>query len=104
MNEIASAQNPKYRRWLSLLEAKGIKKEGLALISGDKLVREWIAQSRDSIEDLLLPPKAEALDVDLPRQTRLTAPLFKMLDVIGTGTPLAVVRIPQLEVWNPAGA
>lgn len=98
MLEIESAQNPKYRRWLSLLESKGIKKEGLAILSGEKLVRELLEQDPSRVADILVGPKMEH-----PKATyRLASPLFRELDVIGTKAPLAVVRAPSLPAWEPA--
>lgn len=101
MNEISSAHNPKYRRWLSLLEAKGIRKEKCAIVSGEKLVAELLDQAPHIVEEIILPPKGE-LEVDGPRAYRLqTGALFKELDVVGTKYPLAVVRTPDIEEWNP---
>lgn len=99
VHEISSPHNSKYRRWLSLLDAKGIHKEGLALISGSKLVNELCAQQPDWVEEILLPPKAP-LHTGGFRQTRLTAPLFKALDSAGTHLPLAVMRTPQIADWD----
>jgi len=100
MNEISSAQNPKYKRWLSLTESKGIKKEGLALVSGEKLVREYLKESPGTIEEILLPPKAKHIFPTSFRQTGLSSPLFKAVDILGTHSPLLVVRVPTLPIWN----
>lgn len=101
MNEIESKHNPKYKKWLSLLESKGIRKEGLAIVSGEKLLRELISQQPDIIEDILLPPKSE-FSIDDFRTTRLSSPLFKELDVVGTRSPLAVVKTPEVSEWKPS--
>ena len=99
MNEITSAQNPKYRKWLSLLESKGIKKEKRCIVSGEKLVREFIKSWPSLAEDILLPPKGK-FDFGDMRATKLSAPLFKELDVIGTHQPLLVVKVPALAEWD----
>jgi TrmH family RNA methyltransferase len=102
MNEISSSHNPKYRRWLSLLEAKGIRKEKCALVSGEKLVTELLEQAPHIVEDIILTPKA-TLEFEGPRMYRLgTGALFKELDVVGTKYPLAVVRTPEIEIWDPS--
>lgn len=101
MNEITSAQNPKYRRWLSLLESKGIKKEGLALVSGEKLVAEFLKESPEQVQEMLMPPKSTAGTGKIP-STMLSSPLFRELDVIGTHSSLAVVKIKPLPEWKPA--
>lgn len=98
MNEITSSHNPKLRRWLSLHESKGIHKEQRALVSGFKLVKELCAQRPKDVEEIILPPKTEPFDFQF-KHTRLSAPLFRELDVIGTKAPLAIFRIPQIEDW-----
>lgn len=99
MNEITSAQNPKYRKWLSLLESKGIKKEKRCLLSGEKLLREFLSAWPALAEDILLPPKGK-YDFGDFRQTKLSAPLFKELDVVGTHQPLLVAKIPPIPEWE----
>jgi TrmH family RNA methyltransferase len=98
--ELSSAQNAKYKRWLSLLESRGIKKEQRALVSGSKILNEVIVQQPQLIEEILLPPKVEPLAVAFP-QTRLSSPLFRDLDVIRTKSPLAVLRTPEIKPWTP---
>jgi len=100
MNEISSPHNPHFKRWQSLLESKGIKKEGLALVSGEKLILELIQQDPSRIEEILLPPKKDFNGDPKLRTTRLSSPLFNALDVIGTHSPLAVVRIAPLPEWR----
>lgn len=103
MNEITSPHNPKYRRWLSLLESRGIREHARALVSGSKLVPELCHQRPADVEEIVLPPKAEPFDYRF-KHTRLPAPLFKALDVIGTRAPLAIMRAPNLDEWNPNDA
>lgn len=100
MYELSSAQNAKFKRWESLLEAKGIKRESRALVSGLKLVQELLQSMPDRVEDLIYPPKADPLTDDI-RSTRLSSPLFKKLDVLGTHQPLAVVEISPVPEWTP---
>lgn len=98
--EIISSHNANFKRWSSLLEARGIKKESRALVSGKKLVQELTRQMPDRIEEILLPPKGD-LAFKTAKQYRLSGSLFNRLDVIGTGFPIAVVRLPALEEWKP---
>lgn len=99
MNEITSAQNPKYRKWLSLLESKGIKKERLCILSGEKLVNEFIAQAPAAIEEILIGPKHKFSERSF-KVTKLSSPLFNELDVVGTHHPLAVIKAPELPKWD----
>lgn len=101
MSLIESAQNAKFKAWSALLEGRGIKKAGLAIVAGSKLVHEFVTQNPDAAEDLLTTAK-QALPV-LPKHVRvhqLSAPLFKELDVMGTKSPLLVVRTPALAAWK----
>jgi TrmH family RNA methyltransferase len=99
MNEITSAQNPKYRKWLSLLESKGLKKERRCLVSGEKLVREFVHSWPSLVEEILLPAKGK-FDFGETHATKLSAPLFKELDVIGTHQPLLVAKTPEIKEWD----
>jgi len=101
MNEINSRQNVKFKTWLSLTEARGIKKSGLALISGEKLVQEFLRQNPSQAADLIYPPKAR--EIAAPKNVKsysLSAPLFKSLDVLGTHAPLLCVRTPEIAEWK----
>ncbi len=100
IKEIASSHNPNFKRWASLLESKGIRKEGRALLSGEKLVREWLDQRPETVEEILLPMKSE-FTAEGPKLYRLANPIFKELDTIGTKSPLAVVRVPEIAAWDP---
>lgn len=105
MNDITSRQNVKFKTWQTLLEARGIKKAGRALIAGEKLVREFLLQNPEAAEDLIYPPEAKELPAPKTvRSYRLTAALFKVLDVMGTKSPLLCVRTPELKEWKSAPA
>lgn len=101
MSEIASRQNPRFRLWLELLEARGIKKQERVLISGRKLVAEFIAQNDAKIEDVLYSPKIELTSplAQFPNQ-QLSPALFKELDILGTDSPLLVVKKPNIDTWT----
>lgn len=99
MISIESAHNPKFRRWLSLLDGAGIRAEGLALLPGPKVIEEVLRDDPARVREILLPPKTEALAVDVP-QVRLGGDLFRALDVVGTKRPLAVIHAPTLEDWD----
>ncbi len=98
---IESRQNAKFKIWTSLLEAKGIKKNGMSIIAGTKLVEEFLSQSSAAALDLLLPEKfgSPALPSHI-RIHKLGRALFNELDTFGTGTPLLVVRTPELLPWK----
>lgn len=101
---IESQHNPTFRELKKLLTGKGSKKQEKALISGSKQVHEiipefgshclaWISDS-----ERLPPPE------DLPDHAawyRLEPGLFKTLDIIGTNSPLLLVKTPPIPTWDP---
>ena len=99
VKEIASRHNAKFKLWLSLLESRGVKREGLCMVSGHKIISELLKQNAQSVVEFILPPKAAAPAAGHPT-TRITGELFNELDVIGTKTPLAVVRCGTPGKWS----
>lgn len=107
--EVASVQNPKFKVWEKLLDSRGVRRHGLALVSGPKQVRELLREQRAICEAVLLRGMEEP-EADLPADVdffRLRSELFKRLDMFGAGSPLVVVRVPVMEKWQagdwPAG-
>jgi tRNA G18 (ribose-2'-O)-methylase SpoU len=98
MKEITSKHNPKVKLWRSLLEAKGIKREGLCLVSGKKIVAE-LAKRPGLVVEYIVPPKGSPPS-DSALASQLPGELFNELDVSGTKSPLAVVKCPALLKWG----
>lgn len=98
MKEITSKHNPKVKLWRSLLDAKGIKREGLCLVSGRKIVSE-LSKQPGLVVEYIVPPKGSPPSDDIPA-TLLPGELFNELDVSGVRSPLAVVRCPALAKWS----
>ena len=99
--EVASAQNPKFKIWEKLLDSRGVRRYGLALVSGPKQVRELLAECREMCDAVLLRGMEEPAE-DLPPDAayfRLRPELFRRLDMFGAGSPLLVVRVPTMEKW-----
>lgn len=101
MKTITSADNSHFRRWLKLLDGRGVHAEGLALASGPKLVREIVRHRPETLDAVLVGPDHPAPESQIPG-FRLAGPLFNRLDVLGTHSPLAVVRVPEPTAWDPA--
>jgi len=105
VTEITSRANDQFKSFLALSEAKGIRKEKLFLVSGEKLVQEILSTPRlkGSLQTLLVSS-------DMPSQahqanTILLAPaLFREVDLLGTRHAIAVMRLPDLEVWQSPAA
>lgn len=113
---ISSSQNTKYKIWESLLTNKGRKREGLFLLSGEKILTDFISEKtfiRLPLKAILIP-KSFSNDrlASLKKQWGLETPdlcftldtlLFKELDVAGTDFPLFVcqrsedIRVEKLQ-------
>ncbi|MEW6079784.1 MAG: 16S rRNA (guanine(527)-N(7))-methyltransferase RsmG [Thermodesulfobacteriota bacterium] len=102
---VESDQNSFFKELKRLQSGRGIKKEGLALISGSKQVKETLrdfpGQCRAWISaEHHLPPPA-----DLPAPVvwyQLAGALFKEIDTIGTDAPLLMVTTPPVRRWEPS--
>jgi TrmH family RNA methyltransferase len=101
MTEINSPQNSQFRLWKSLLEARGIKKEGLFLLSGRKIVPEVLNKRASEVAAVISTVKSDQTLVGKNGPFYLLhKPLFEQLDVIGTKGPLLVMRTPKLPEWT----
>ena len=121
MKRITSRDNPSYRRLVSLLSSAGIKKHGEFLLSGRKLVPEFLARGSQHkrselnlkaiitaeihVESLrqLLGATAEKSAKSLP-VIILPKDLFAELDTHGTHFPLllgAAPEIPAAQLSEP---
>ncbi|MFP4668384.1 MAG: 16S rRNA (guanine(527)-N(7))-methyltransferase RsmG [Desulfobacterales bacterium] len=101
---IESGQNQTFKDLKKLLTGKGAKKQQKALISGKKQVDEavstfgrqclgWISKSGK------WPPPEHLPDNAIWYQ--LEPGLFKVLDSIGTNSPLLLVKTPDIPAWDP---
>lgn len=96
---IESAQNPHFKRWRSLLESRGIRRQGQFLLSGRKSVPEALRRHPRRFEAILCEAEDQLAGLSLPQGLpayRLARPLFRELDSIGTRAPLLVGRLPAL--------
>ena len=105
--EISSAQNPRYKTWLKLLDARGIKKHGQMLIAGRKIINEVLEQFPQRVEGVILrsgPSNEEdaaglALPQDCPVYL-LPHDLFAALDIYGIKGPILLAEAPALPEWH----
>ena len=104
VKEISSRSNPVFKRFLTLLSGKGIKKAGETLLSGPKQVREVLQEFPDRCEGVILSEQHEVSEEWMSRDIpfyRLHAELFREVDVFGTHQPLLLIRFDPLPGWNP---
>ena len=93
---IESAHNDNFKKLLSLTSAKGLKEEGLFLLSGEKLIREFLQKPHLKIVSEILAPTHTSL-ADAP-PAFLSAALFAQIDVLGTHFNILVVEQPSVPV------
>ncbi|MDR1312581.1 MAG: class I SAM-dependent methyltransferase [Deltaproteobacteria bacterium] len=105
ITEIASPGNSRFRGWLSLSDARGIRKRGQCIVSGRKAAGDLlsfrpaaiagvIARRLDELGGLGIP---EGVPVYLVRRE-----IFPELDLFGTGPPLIVAEAAPLPAWDPS--
>jgi 16S rRNA (guanine527-N7)-methyltransferase len=98
-----SEQNDGFKLLKSLLEPKGVRKAGLALLAGHKLVPELLRDFPARVVELVVERGTEAVPSEAPPElpvTVLRPELFRQLDVAGTRAPLAVVRADDPAPWD----
>ncbi len=103
VKEITSQQNPFFKRLSRLKGSRGIKKYGMALLSGEKNIREVIVEFPHkclglitfSMEALASVPLISNLPIFL-----LSQGLFQSLDFHNTKSPILIVRAEKLPPWK----
>ena len=97
--EVASSQNPGFKLWRKLLEAKGVKKNGLAIMSGLKQVSEMARDFPELCVALLSRGQNDPVVESEVDRFRLKPDLFRELDLFGAGAPLLIVKYPEIKEW-----
>jgi TrmH family RNA methyltransferase len=95
MPAIQSAQNETYKKLLGLTTAKGLKAEGLFLLSGEKLMREYLRAPKTGIAHEIVGPRMKP--VSRGEIVELAAPLFAEIDALGTHFNILVLEQPKIE-------
>jgi TrmH family RNA methyltransferase len=92
---IESAQNETFKKLLSLTSSKGLKDEGLFLLSGEKLIREFLKNSRLKVVYEIVGPGQKPLTQGI-KLLELAGFLFSRLDVLGTHFNILVLEQPHM--------
>ncbi|MDE2030114.1 MAG: RNA methyltransferase [Alphaproteobacteria bacterium] len=98
---IESARNGTFKKLLSLTASKGLKEEGLFLLSGEKLVREFLKKPNLGVVHEIVAPGGAVLTEEA-KTIRLAAPLFAEMDVLGTHFNILVLEQPAMPVLTAA--
>jgi tRNA G18 (ribose-2'-O)-methylase SpoU len=102
IKDITSRNNPDFKMFVRLLKGQGMKKHGLALISGRKQAVEVVGAFPERCRGVILGKGAvsfEGLPEDTPRYI-LSGNLFREVDIHGTGPPILLVRVDPLPIWR----
>ena len=100
IREIASTTNPNYQTCMDIQQGRGIRKQGMALVSGRKMVEEVLRNFPERIEAWITdrdgPPPPSECDSSVS-WLRFVKPLWEDLDQFGTKSPMLRVRVPKLQ-------
>lgn len=101
---IESEQNPRFKGLKKLLNSRGIKKAGRALVAGSKPVTEILYRFPQCCEAWISagdrhPPPADG--PDNMNWFQMAPGLFNHLDVSGTHAPLLLLKYPEIRPWRP---
>lgn len=103
MLKIESAQNDTYKKILSLTTSKGLKKVGLFLLSGEKLIREFLKKPYLNLVHEIVGPHQPPLQKNDAKQIQLSSELFAELDVLGTHFNILVLEQPEIKTLDVEG-
>ncbi len=97
---ISSPRNEQFKRWMSLLDSRGLTQHQQCLVSGKKLVRQILVQFPNLSLEILYPTLRFPVLIAPPQVThfRLTPELFRKLDLAGTRFPLLVCQVPPITL------
>ncbi len=102
---LSSRSNPRYRLYRGLFESRNIKKHGLTLVGGRRLVQEFLHDFPDRVDAILLSAGDAAPEsTGNAAMVRFAPELFAEIDQQGTGSPLLAVRVPELPEFTRPGA
>lgn len=104
VREILSATNPTFKQLVALHTGRGIRRAGLALIAGAKPIEEALREAPARCVAWISDP-AEGPTSAVPRNVawyRMSRELLRRVDVIGTGPPLLLIRVPEFPTWSDA--
>lgn len=103
IHEITSANNPRYKIWLKLLESRGIKKNELALLVGKKIILEVAEQFPHRIVGVITQREKDVISLSLPDTCPIylvPQELFACLDIYGIKEPILIITAPSLPLWD----
>jgi hypothetical protein len=81
MKEITSEENAIFKKYQKLLKSSGVKKEGLSLACGSKIVEDLLVHHPHSIDAILSTSKIGFPNLLKSKHIQLTTELFQEFDL-----------------------
>lgn len=100
MIQVSSRDNDNFKKMLSLTTSKGIRKEGLFILSGKKLIQEFIKKPTHKIEFEITHKDISPVTGDGIKVMELGKELFNEIDVVGTHFNLLVLKLPDIKTTD----
>ncbi len=100
MKEITSSDNAIFKKYAKLLKSSGVKKEGLSLGCGSKIVEDLLVHHPQSVDAVLSTSKIGFPTLLKNKHIQLTTELFQELDLFATKSPIAVIKVPEFKTWE----
>lgn len=103
VQEITSASNKTLSKLKQLYTARGIRKQGAAVLHGRRVVDEALRDHPGRCKAWISTGDVAPPSEGAPKQLawyRMTPPLFKELDLIKTRHPLLLIEAPPLPEWT----
>jgi tRNA G18 (ribose-2'-O)-methylase SpoU len=103
VKEIDSPRNPTFKKFIKILKGEGIKKHGLAFLSGPKQVGEVFKDFPDRCAGIVVTKKQDVPKEGMPDQItvyRLGTDLFREIDAHGTNQPILLIRVNPFSEWS----
>lgn len=100
--DISSSSNKFFKTLQALTTGAGLKKQSLALVSGEKITQERVTllSTKNTTESFWIFPQSPDTRSSIKWIT-LTPALFDQLDICGTKKPLLVTPQPSVAKYQP---
>lgn len=98
--EITSNTNAQFKIFKSLLSSKGIKEHGLFILSGEKLIAEFLKKPASGFKPEFVLFHDELKIRTEAKATKLSRELFEEIDSLGTHFNLLVLSFSALQKIN----
>ncbi|MBN2033011.1 MAG: RNA methyltransferase [Deltaproteobacteria bacterium] len=100
IHDISSRSNPRFKTFVRLLSGQGVRKSGLGFLSGPKQVKEVLKEFPERCEAILFTGADSLAVPEGIDGYRLSAELFRRIDVYGTKGPIVLVRFKPFLTWD----